>query len=254
MRHAPPHAVSWISWLFEDLAYLKRLGQGFLFALAIHIGLPIALIFLNLILFAVFGLHLWDLLTPEPFHPKTMEDIEFVLIPPEQRVATPPETAPFRAAHNSHGEAKTTPQRQKRVLNPAEKIRRHNNQALQKKRLEKVEQDQVQQLQTVDARAEAALGEYQEALQKRILESWIPPRGNETKKVTTLFTINKHGELDTVEISASSGLENVDQSALEAVRKAFPFRPLPAQYTEEQIQVEFTFDYSVYGDLFPSKS
>ncbi len=45
----------------------------------------------------------------------------------------------------------------------------------------------------------------------------------------------------------SSGNLKTDKAALEAVKLASPFRPLPADFKGESVDVQFIFDYNVMG-------
>ena len=84
-------------------------------------------------------------------------------------------------------------------------------------------------------------------LQRRIRSNWDPPKGNESKRVVLLFKIAKDGRLLSVRVMKSSGLPNADRAALNAVRLTAPFKPLPAGYRESSVDIQFTFDYNVFG-------
>jgi TonB family protein len=100
----------------------------------------------------------------------------------------------------------------------------------------------------VDALKEPDFGPYMKDLQQRIKQSWRPPRGNESKRVVVVFRVDQQGKLEDIRVSKSSGVVMADQAAIAAVQKIFPFRPLPEDYAEENIDIEFTFDYNVFGD------
>lgn len=99
----------------------------------------------------------------------------------------------------------------------------------------------------IDAVKEPDFGPYMRELQRRIKMNWEPPKGNESKRVVLLFKIAKDGKLLSVSVFKSSGLQNVDQAAINAVKVAAPFRALPAEYKGQNIDIQFTFDYNVYG-------
>jgi protein TonB len=100
----------------------------------------------------------------------------------------------------------------------------------------------------VDALQEPDFGPYMSELQRRIKETWHPPRGNESKRVVVAFEISKQGKLIQASVSHSSGEPLADQAALLAIQQTFPFKPLPGEYRDESIDIEFTFDYKVFGD------
>ena len=99
----------------------------------------------------------------------------------------------------------------------------------------------------IDALREPDFGPYMRELQKRIKMNWDPPKGNESKRVVLLFKIAKDGRLLSCRVSKSSGLPSADQAALKAVELTAPFRPLPADFKGQNIDIQFTFDYNVFN-------
>jgi len=99
----------------------------------------------------------------------------------------------------------------------------------------------------IDAIREPDFGPYMRELQRRIKYNWHPPKGNESRKVVLLFKIAKNGGLLSCRVYRSSGLPAADQAALNAVKLTAPFRPLPAEYKGSNIDIQFTFDYNVFG-------
>lgn len=99
----------------------------------------------------------------------------------------------------------------------------------------------------IDAIREPDFGPYMRDLQQRIKRNWEPPKGEESRRVVLLFTIARDGRLLGVSVSKSSGLPAADKAALNAVKLTAPFRPLPAEYRENSVDIQFTFDYNVFG-------
>lgn len=99
----------------------------------------------------------------------------------------------------------------------------------------------------IDSIREPDFGPYMRELQRRIKMNWDPPKGNESKRVVLLFKIAKDGRLLSVRVFKSSGLPNADRAALSAVELTAPFRPLPAEFRGSSIDIQFTFDYNVFG-------
>ena len=99
----------------------------------------------------------------------------------------------------------------------------------------------------IDALREPDFGPYMRELQRRIKLNWDPPKGNESKRVVLLFKIAKDGRLLSCRVHKSSGLPSADQAALKAVELTAPFRPLPADFKGQSIDIQFTFDYNVFG-------
>ena len=99
----------------------------------------------------------------------------------------------------------------------------------------------------IDALREPDFGPYMRELQRRIKLNWDPPKGNESKTVVLLFKIARDGRLLSCRVNKSSGLPTADQAALKAVELTAPFRPLPADFKGQSIDIQFTFDYRVFG-------
>lgn len=99
----------------------------------------------------------------------------------------------------------------------------------------------------IDALREPDFGPYMRELQRRIKMNWDPPKGNESKRVVLLFKIAKDGRLISCRVNKSSGLPSADQAALKAVELTAPFRPLPADFKGQSIDIQFTFDYNVFN-------
>ena len=99
----------------------------------------------------------------------------------------------------------------------------------------------------IDSYREPDFGPYMKELQRRIRANWDPPKGNESKRVVLLFKIAKDGRLLSCRVLKSSGLPNADTAAMNAVKATAPFKPLPAGYRESSVDIQFTFDYNVFG-------
>ena len=99
----------------------------------------------------------------------------------------------------------------------------------------------------IDAIREPDFGPYMRELQRRIKMNWDPPKGNESKRVVLLFKIAKDGRLLSCSVFKSSGLPNADKAAINAVHLAAPFSPLPPDFKGQSIDIQFTFDYNVFG-------
>ena len=84
---------------------------------------------------------------------------------------------------------------------------------------------------------------YMEELTGQIKRNWTPPVSGREKVVEILFKISKDGELLSYKIQKSSGIAEVDKSAVDAIFFTAPFRPIPAEYKGQSIDILFTFDY-----------
>lgn len=94
---------------------------------------------------------------------------------------------------------------------------------------------------------EPDFGPYMQELQRRIKLNWNPPKGNESRRIIVLFKIAKSGRMLSCRVIKSSGLLAADQAALRAVELTAPFKPLPVEFKGESIDIQFTFDYNIFG-------
>lgn len=99
----------------------------------------------------------------------------------------------------------------------------------------------------IDAIKEPDFGPYMRELQRRIKMNWEPPKGNESKRVVLLFKIARDGRLISHRVFKSSGMAVADNAAMHAVELTAPFKPLPPEYKGDTIDIQFTFDYNVFG-------
>ena len=94
---------------------------------------------------------------------------------------------------------------------------------------------------------EPDFGPYMKELQRRIKMNWSPPKGNESKRVVVLFSVSRDGSLLKVKVYKSSGVPASDQAAIQAVKLTAPFKVLPPEYRGDSVDIQFTFDYNVFG-------
>lgn len=99
----------------------------------------------------------------------------------------------------------------------------------------------------IDALKEPDFGPYMRELQRRIKMNWDPPKGNESKRVVLMFKIGRDGRLLSNRVLKSSGLPAADSAAKHAVELTAPFKPLPPEYKGDSVDIQFTFDYNVFG-------
>lgn len=99
----------------------------------------------------------------------------------------------------------------------------------------------------INARRDPDFGPYMAELQRRIKRNWRPPRRNQSKRVILLFTIAKDGRLLNLKVHRTSGEPDTDRAAISAVQLSAPFKPLPTDFSGSSIDIQFTFDYNVFG-------
>jgi TonB family protein len=90
-------------------------------------------------------------------------------------------------------------------------------------------------------------GWYVAAVRNRISANWlvgtISPNIVTAPRVYVDFYIQRDGTVDDVKIKQSSGIPEIDRSALRAVLASNPLGPLPPDYSGDRVFVEFYFDF-----------
>ncbi|MBN3926353.1 TonB family protein [Nostoc sp. NMS4] len=93
------------------------------------------------------------------------------------------------------------------------------------------------------------LTSYLNKLKQRVQQQWLPGISQSNRRTVLNFTINRSGEVSNLNILQTSGFHVTDEVALNAIQRAAPFAPLPTGYPKKYINIEFTFDINVYGEL-----
>lgn len=85
---------------------------------------------------------------------------------------------------------------------------------------------------------------YVNELKRNIRLNWRPAKGHEGKNVELFLRIAKDGRLIILNVKRTSEIGEVDNAALNAVRKTQPLNPLPSKYTKSFLDIVFTFNPS----------
>jgi protein TonB len=89
-------------------------------------------------------------------------------------------------------------------------------------------------------------GWYVQAVRNRVSSNWllstISPNLMNAPRVYVDFDINRNGSISNARITQSSGIPEVDRSALRAVLSSSPLAALPPGYSGSKVSVEFYFD------------
>lgn len=91
---------------------------------------------------------------------------------------------------------------------------------------------------------------YMKRLEKKIRRNWNPPKANESKRTVVLFKIDRSGKLLSIKTLKTSGFKKADDAARDAVITSDPFEPLPEGFSGHSIDIEFTFDYNIFGQRY----
>jgi periplasmic protein TonB len=90
-------------------------------------------------------------------------------------------------------------------------------------------------------------GWYVSAVRSRISTNWllstISPNILTAPRVYLTFDILRDGSIENTQITQSSGIAEVDRSALRAVLASSPLGPLPPDFSGNKVSVNFYFDF-----------
>ncbi|MGZ6210662.1 MAG: energy transducer TonB family protein, partial [Syntrophales bacterium] len=90
---------------------------------------------------------------------------------------------------------------------------------------------------------------YLKRIKKKIEDIWIYPQAafeqEEEGTVVLRFSIGEGGDLTSSRIFESSGHNYLDRGALDVVRSAAPYDPLPREFNISQLNVVARFQYKI---------
>jgi len=90
-------------------------------------------------------------------------------------------------------------------------------------------------------------GWYVDVVRRKVSENWlkyeVDPSISSARRVYITFEITRSGEPTNIQLSQSSGIPSLDQSAVRALQRIDTFGSLPPDYAGSRVAVEFWFDY-----------
>ncbi|MDX8407994.1 MAG: TonB C-terminal domain-containing protein [Mariprofundaceae bacterium] len=95
---------------------------------------------------------------------------------------------------------------------------------------------------------EAKYAPYAQSLVRALEEQWRPGKANyeqfaeEARRSLMKITIEHNGELGGVEILRPSPIPQINESAVQAIHAAAPFRPLPSSWGLDRVSFYLTFE------------
>lgn len=85
---------------------------------------------------------------------------------------------------------------------------------------------------------------YVNELKRNVRMNWKPAKNSEGKNVELFLRIAKDGRLIILNVKRTSEVGEVDEAALNAVRRTKPLSPLPSKYSKSYLDLIFTFNSS----------
>lgn len=89
---------------------------------------------------------------------------------------------------------------------------------------------------------------YMKKVSEKLAALWSPPEKTSASKVTITFTVLKNGTVSASSVKEPSGDPAVDKLALELIKKAQPFAPLPANMPSLTINFGLPLKHGVTAD------
>lgn len=89
---------------------------------------------------------------------------------------------------------------------------------------------------------------YVNELKRNVRWNWKAPSQN--KRVELFLRIAKDGKIIILNVKRTSEIGEVDNAALNAVRKCQPLNPLPSKYNKSYLDIIFTFDSNSVGSRY----
>jgi protein TonB len=88
---------------------------------------------------------------------------------------------------------------------------------------------------------------YVDVVRRKVSENWlkyeVDPDITSARRAYLTFDITRSGRPENIQLSQSSGVPSLDQSAIRALKRIDSFPPLPPEYSGSRVSVEFWFDY-----------
>lgn len=88
------------------------------------------------------------------------------------------------------------------------------------------------------------LANYLRELHRRLKHAWSPPAETTSGKTEILFRLRKDGTLCSIKLETASKDAGIDKSAINAISSCAPFPHLPGEYSQEFLDLRYTFNYT----------
>jgi periplasmic protein TonB len=97
------------------------------------------------------------------------------------------------------------------------------------------------------------LAPYFAEIRRKVKQNWRPTSPGEERYTVLAFAIERSGKISQLKVVETSGDEQVDRDAFEAIQKAAPFSNLPQTYPRDRLEITFSFNiYIRQGSFLPN--
>lgn len=87
-----------------------------------------------------------------------------------------------------------------------------------------------------------AINNYVQDVKSTILNNWKAPGGLSNYSSVVVFRVARDGRLLNFKLLQSAGNKMVDTTSIEAIKLSAPFKPLPDNYENDYVDIQFNFD------------
>ena len=92
-----------------------------------------------------------------------------------------------------------------------------------------------------------SIQQYMNNMQHTVKANWNPKTNTKNStQVVLKYRIHKNGEISDIGVVKSSGNKELDNTAIEAVKKSSPLAELPDALPKNYVDVNFSFDYNIF--------
>jgi TonB family protein len=112
---------------------------------------------------------------------------------------------------------------------------------LERQGLSQLNSNQAGDGSSVDAVQDEVWGNYLSMLNQMVSRNWQRVSGMNIRRTRIRFRVDRQGNLTEISLLQPSGDTAADEAAIQAIRAAAPFAPLPQNASEEVLIVNFTF-------------
>jgi periplasmic protein TonB len=102
---------------------------------------------------------------------------------------------------------------------------------------------------TLDAQQDD-LAPYFDEIRRRVKRNWQPFSPGQEQYTVIVFSIQRSGQMTGLKVLQTSGNEQVDRDALDAIAQSAPFDALPQSFPRDRLDVQFNFSIYIHQGSF----
>ncbi|BAU63098.1 unknown protein [Stanieria sp. NIES-3757] len=91
------------------------------------------------------------------------------------------------------------------------------------------------------------LAPYFDEIRRRVKRNWQPVSPGQEQFTVLNFAIQRNGQITGLKVVQTSGNQQVDRDALEAVQQSAPFDALPQSFKRDRLEIQFSFNIYIHN-------